>query len=404
MPPAVEERDTAVLSSLTHALHARVLAIAERLTRGRAWRVKVLFFAVALSYFMAFPSIDVIRSSEFDRTWTALQRQFDAPFEPRVYEPQSHEAKTALRLTVPVFAHIVGIGQRGALVLQILSGVVVLWLALDVAFAATGDRATAALCAIGLATTFPGVAAFADDYRGLFDGVAYALLLASMRIRSAPVVAACVFLAAYTDERALISSVLIAMWWWVRGEAADQARLGRRPVREWSPIAAILVAWVAYAFTRRWLVMEAGLSTPVGTAAHVGATTFITQIAGFPFAAWTALETLWVPVVAAIVVLAVRDRWAELAVLTLTIVAVLVAANSVTDVTRSAGYVFPALFVAVAVLRASEGVGRLRSLMATCSALAVIVPTYYTGMNEIRWFLPAPLQLVRMLFYRGAAS
>ena len=405
MTVSVDQPPVGLLSSVTAALQARVLRFVDGLTRGRAWRARVLLFSVALAYFMAFPSVDVIRSSEFDRTWLALQRQFDAPLEPHVYEPQSHEAKTALRLTVPVFAHVVGMGHRGALLLQIVSGVLVLWLALDVAFVITGDRAIAALCAIGMATTFPGVAAFADDYRGLFDGIAYALLLVAMRTRSAPIVAACVFLAAYTDERALFSSVLLVIWWWLRSEpSGGEGTVTRRSGREWPAMVAIAGAWLAYAVSRQWLVLETGLSTPVGGAADVGVNTFIAQINGFPFGAWSALETLWVPVIGAVVVLVVLGRWVAAAVFALAIAVVLVAANSVTDVTRSAAYVFPAFFVALVVLRQSDGIARLRTLMAACATLAVLVPTYYTGMNEIRWFLPAPLQFVRMLFYSRSAS
>jgi len=79
-------------------------------------------------------------------------------------------------------------------------------------------------------------------------------------------------------------------------------------------------------------------------------------------------------------------------------------ANSITDATRSAAYVLPILFVSLSVLRAYETRERLRTIMLVASGLAIVIPTYYTGLNEIRWYLPAPLQLLRMLLHPGVAS
>jgi hypothetical protein len=56
-------------------------------------------------------------------------------------------------------------------------------------------------------------------------------------------------------------------------------------------------------------------------------------------------------------------------------------------------------FVSLQVLATYDTPKRLRSLLTATSALAVMIPTYYTGLNEIRWFLPAPLQLLRMALH-----
>jgi hypothetical protein len=410
-----------VLSSLLRSVRDALLAIVSRIVAGRMWHVRAMLVAVALAYLTAFPSIDVIRTVRTDATWTALLQQFAHPFQATQHGFGTHEAKTAFRLTVPVLAHVLGFGFRGAIVLQVLSGVAVLWLSVIVGFQATRDRVLAALCAFGVAGTFAGVAAFTDDYRGLFDGVAYALLLGALWRGPAWATFACVFLAAYTDERALLASTLVLAWWWLepplraleggrhtpRQAHQDGSPWGGRPwfgaTPRWPAVVAVLAAWAAYGISRLALIRIAGLQSVISGTVLVGPRTFVVQIHTFPFGIWTALETLWIPVIAALLVLGVWRRGLAL-VLAIDIAAVLVVGNSVSDVTRSVAYVLPAFFIAVRILAESEPRERLHGWLVACSLLAVAIPTYYTGMNEIRWYLPAPLQILRMIFYSSTAA
>lgn len=379
------------VADLVRALRNGGLRVSGHMVSGPRWRLKALLTVVALAYLMSFPSIDVIRESwSYDATWKALEQQFAHPFVVGNYLPNTHESKLALRLTPPVILHALGLKHGGALALQALSGIALLWLALEVAFRATGDRVLALLTTAGLATTFPGIAAFCSDYRGMFDGLAYALVLAAMWAPAPWIAFASVFLAGFTDERALLSSALVLIWWWLPASAGTTAR--RRSLS----MAAVVLAWVAYLGTRMWLTHAFGLSTPSGEGTGASFQMMYKQLNGFPFGVWTALETLWIPVLAAVAALAAARRWGPAAAIALSVAAILIAASAVSDFTRSAAYVFPVLFVSLKILHAHEPRERIEAMVLAASALAIVIPTYYTGLSEIRWFFPAPFQILRM--------
>jgi hypothetical protein len=384
-----------VLGRAWRATEAALLSTAERLTAGPRWRVRTVLALVALSYGLSCPQIDRLFDAEWQQNWAAFELQFAHPLVPRQYEPISHMAKFAFRLTVPVFAHIVGLHHAGALVLQVLSGVAVLWLSLGLFYRVTSNRALAAICTAGIATTFPGVAAFSSDYRGFFDGVAYALLLAAMSWRSPVSVFTFTLLAGFTDERALVATVFVALWWWL----LDAPSASPRGVARWSsPVAAVAAGWVAYVILRLWLMRTFGLATPVGNAAGVGVRLLSQQVGlGLPFAAWSALESLWVPVAAAVLVVAHGRRWFIAGALVAGTAVMLAISGSVLDATRSISYVFPIVFVAVRILWTFEARKTTLSLLAASSAAAIVIPTYYVVFNSIQWLIPAPMQVIRLL-------
>jgi hypothetical protein len=350
--------DARSLGEMLVCCETATVAYIERLTAASGWQWRVTLLSVALSLTMSFPSIDVFLSGEFDRTWAALAAQIAHPFTPKDYPPLSHEAKMAFRLTLPTTLHILGLGTRSALLVGMLSGVALLYLTAGAVFRLTADRVTAALCTVATATTFTGASAFCD-LRGVFDGLALALLVGAIYTSSPLASFVLCFLAAFTDERSLLAGALLFLLHTLRRRlgAPDPSKPALWPY----PLAA-----VAYIGTRLALGATYGLSTPL---AGVGLSTFVRQIHSLPLGVWTALEGLWIPVGGFLCLLALARRWWLLLGYGAVLAGILVGANSVIDVTRSAIYVFPVVLSAAVWIGAYESRFVLRRLCTLAAAV-----------------------------------
>ena len=309
-----------------------------------------------------------------EKPWRALEKQFRHPLKARQYPPESHQAKLAFRLTVPIVVHVTRTGIPGAITLQILSALGLLYLTASLAFEITDDRVLAALITLATAMSYVGFSGFWET-RGMFDTLAIGLLVAAMRTRSPGHVALLVLLAGFTDERGLVASVFVYLWFVVRSLPADDAspRLAWFPREGWGVAGAI----AAYLAIRLLLGTLYGLRTPIGNQADVGPAVFAAQIRVFPVGVWTALESLWLPVLAALALLLTSRLRHFGVVLAGALVTVLVVANCAIDVTRGATYVFPVVFVALRVLAVWETRETLQTLGLWSVLIGVLVPNVY---------------------------
>jgi hypothetical protein len=348
--------------------------------------------AIAISHLLSFPAYDALFDGSFDSSWDIQETQFREPLTPRIYDPQHHEAKSAFRLTVPVVAHILGLQRTGALVLSFCSGVLFLFLAASITHRETRDRVAASLTSLGLAGTFVGACGFVD-HRGMFDSVAIALLAASMWVEAPLAIFGFVLASAFTDERAFIASPLVMLWHAARlGPMKNDIRASHAKQARCFAVVAMLPA---YAIIRIYLGYRYGLKS---SATAVGFHTLALQLHALPLAFWTALEGFWLLVAAACGILVARRQRIFLVLFTGAITAVLMVAFCVEDLTRSAIYVVPAVFVAVAVVAGSESRQTVRRLVLVCAAASILAPTYYVARVVPYWLVPMPLQIMRMIF------
>lgn len=377
-----------LLSYLLRLLDHSIVWV-DRETRSKDWILKISLMATLLSLFSAFPSYDVFLSGEFDKHWGWALAKIEEPFRQHSVDPLSYFTSWSFRLTVPVLAHVLNFGVRGCLFLQLLALFFLFYGAVKLAEKVTGDRVCAAFLGLGLALTFCGNA-LVSDLRGRFDIVAYCLMVWAMAASYSWQTFVCIFLAGFTDERALIASPLIYLWFVLR--VGDFSRFDWRSLlptdgRTW----AIPFAWGTYFLARLALIRFQGFK-PV----FVG-NFFVEQLNNLPFGIWTGLEGLWLMVAGALAIAATRRRWLFLSVYGAAMAIVVYVAGSVQDITRSMAYLFPALFVGLEVVKRYEARDTLRRLV-VISAVICLFPTYYASdKGGLTCFFPFPLQLVRII-------
>jgi|GEM_PF-775815 len=393
-----------MLKEIYDAIMSRCEAAFGLIAGRRLWLAWGVALAIALSLFISFPRISFFlgTDSQIVNFWPVLERQAADPLATsgQQYKDHAlHDAKLAFRLTLPLTMKVLHIDWRGLLAIQFGLGILMLALVGKIAMDLFGDRIVALASVFGVASIYAGKAAFLQ-LGGMGDAYAFAFLTVAVAFRSPPVIAAAVIAACFTDERAVIVSPLLVVYWAMRHSD------GRRPdwfnLQTFTVAGAILVAGVI----RLVLMFGYGLHIPIGAGKDVGFSVLPLNLPNVQYELPHVLAGLWLwPLVACIIL--VRNRWwfSLLAIAGVT-GAIVAASFMVLDVDRSLAYTLPVVFVSMAIaawarlgredLRAIAILGFLVSLAFPVNNLLGGVSNRYSEGNLM------PIELVRFYKYSTA--
>jgi hypothetical protein len=309
-----------------------------------------------------------------------LSEQIDNPFVRHSFADSNvglHAEKMTFRLSMPFLGHILGLRLGGLILLQQLCGVLFLGLVWKLGWRATDDSVCAALLPFAFAFSYVGQACFVDLI-ACFDGMALCGLAVAMCFRNPGVIFLGMCFACWTDERAMVVSPLLLMWW-VLHQAGP--RVWRNP-RVWAVGLGVL-CYVAgrLALGHLWHVRQWHKDLfPAGT----WAVRWPIFLVGLAFS----LKWLWFIIgAAALAAFLSRKRWLA-ATMVLFVVAYLGSCTLVWDTTRSAAYAFPSVILALAFLSRTESLTTIRWLLFGICVLGSLTPSGYVA-GDILWF-PLP--------------
>jgi len=314
-------------------------------------------------------------------------RQCAAPLTRDLVEPI-----IAYRIVTPIIAWLLGL--RG------VSGFVVQYLALIGALAVIHvvvrqQRGTAAgvLAAAAVASTFAAI--WPLGYPGYPDAVTHLFVALALLPLGPAALMLCLTLAALNDERALMAFPLVALWHWT---------IGPRDARKLLTVGgALVVAGANYLFLRHALTVGwigPGITPPEEYAKMQSfVERFTPYNSNWPTFLWNVFcgfRWLWVlPFLAALSAPKHLPRYVAWLLLAYTLAAAL-PTLVVEDVSRSIGFLFPALLLAL--LFVSDMPLRLRrTLVVSLLALQLLTPVIYwvgTGGRNFRPYLVDFIHLV----------
>jgi hypothetical protein len=358
----------------------------ERLVNQKNWKWKLSMILVLVVYFFAFPSYELI-SKEYSFHWSAISAQINHPFTDTHYEATSHQSKLTFRLTVPLIARVLHLGIVGLLILQGILGFFTFYFSLNILDRLLKDKIVVVLLGFSLAFIYAGKSGFID-LMACFDGVAIFFLVSSIHFKSPVIIFLSVFLASFTDERALIASSLVFLFWVYLSLIERKRRLSIQSLT-------IIFSWLAYFIVRYILTIKFGLSTYVG---DVGTRVFLDQVNNFQIGIWTALEGIWILVFFSFITLWKRKQFFYGFMFLGAIAIVLIAALAVKDITRSMAYLLPAFFIVLLILKDEDTPSVFRKLALITTFFCFIYPPYSIGeVSFISLAYSMPLQILRYL-------
>lgn len=336
-------------------------------TQPRAlWLLLGVFLCATLPMFFSWPEYPLSFGGreEWNVYWEGVvAAKVDDPWHDytRRYSPEKNEAKRNFRLTIPALAHVSGTRVAGVHALRFALHAVLLVALMLAAERAAGDRRAAWATALAVAGTYVGTSVWRDMCLW-FDNCAHAFMALALLARRPWSACALTLLAAFTDERALLTVPLLLAF-----HAFTHSRQ--------SVLAGIAAAVPVYLVLRLAMAHRMQGLPPMAGIADLSIV--ITNLKSAPLSYWFALEGGWILVGLALQrALQRRDLAGGIWLLLATAVPVM-ASTAVGDFTRSASYAFPATLAAVALLRrsqlASPDVGRHRGV-GIAAVVSLLVP------------------------------
>lgn len=401
VPPPVllpERRRGAGIGYPQYDLYTAAVTWIQRAIAGRNWAGKVTVVLVLLSLFLHFPSYNYLaghlNGTETNARWTALVEQSAEPF---VFHPRPEHVqteKTTFRLTAPVLAHLLRLDIVGTYLLQFALGVMMLYMGLRYCHQRTADKLMSVLFIAGLCCTYFGSAAFFDIWAQR-DPFGYVFLFLALLRRHVLLTFCTSFLAAYSDERALIASALVFLFHWMEGHESPLRRA--KPTLTWPDrhAWAVVAAWGAYFATRLYLAHFHGFKT--GTSS-IGPAMFIDNLTWHCWGLWSGLEGMWLFIAVVFYIIGRRSGWlmAVLCVgvfITLSGVSVLV-----TDTTRSIAYGAVFLFPAFILAHRHLPERTFKGLVVAAFLCSLLCPQYFTfGYGSLFSVDPAPVKFLKLV-------
>jgi hypothetical protein len=357
-------------------------------TESKNWIAWSTVLSIGMLFFFNTPKINYLYAYSTHQVdhppFKRIEEQIRSPLTARQYPPASHEAKMALRLTVPLIAKVLHLIPVWKLyVLQVILGVIGIVLHLKLLYEITNDRLVSLLATIAFTTSYTGASAFIDVY-GLYDSFVYVAFLAIMYYRKYWLTFLLLFLSFFTDERAIFASFLVMVWVYLTVEKK------RFPIFS----AVYLSSLILYVIARFYLQNAYGLST--ANNGTMGVFAMVQNFNNIGLGVFGSFEASWIILILACVAIWMEKRiWFLLFYLGGLGMVILIALN-VWDVTRSIGYGYPAIIIAVYLLYPHMKKASGTLLMSGVAVMNLLIPVYAVQLN-IYWINPFLLNIIKLL-------
>jgi hypothetical protein len=308
--------------------------------------------------------------------WHRINNQIDHPFTADTSnDPESHEALLTFRLTPSLIGKmlpVTDLRQRmtGLFVIQNICGFLFFYLLIVFAEANFNSRLFSFLLPWCFAVLYAGKTFFCDTIF-FFDGMAYLFLLASICTRKPLLVLASLFLAFYTDERALIGSGFVMLYHVLQNQQGN---------RQKPAIIAIVSAIALYIATRAFLQIHFGLAMPPG-AVHTLTTPLHTYFGFILLGIFTAFKSFWLVFILGLFF--IKGFWAK-SIYCVTLLSIIIGGISVFDFSRSISYGFVGLLAVLFCLYSvKERVAVLNKFVLLLLATSFLYPAYDVHRHEV---------------------
>ena len=231
--------------------------------------------------------------------------------------------------------------------------------------------------AVGFTFIYNGHSGFTDN-NAWFDVVAYLFLLLAMLCSNVFLIFTFTFLAAWTDERAVVASLFIFLWWKFNEiKTTDFSFSSFFRFEKKSSI--VLLSLICYSVIRFLLSKFFDLYTPDK---GIGVEVLMNSIHAIPLGLFSALEGFWLLLIVCFVVLLKQKKYTVTLSLTAIMFVILLIAFSVEDITKSAGYLFPVIFIAVSIFTKKISQIELRKVLLVCAVVCFLFPSFYYASHD----------------------
>lgn len=283
------------------------------------------------------------------------------------FDPTTHMAKTEFRLTPPFLAKVFQITTKVQMyLLQFVLGFTFFFLLTRLMYNISNNKVITFFVTASFGFLYTGYSFF-SELLGIFDCFAFLFLLIAMMDTSIVVMAISLFLAFWTDERAIISSLLIIFWWQYK-----QLTLANKnfflPAKQSYVI--VLVAIIYFAL-RFYLITNFGFQNQFkGSSFSVIKDT----INFYGLTVWQMFEGFWLIVISAFYKLIKDKKNVPALFFVLINLMLFISSLCIYDNTRSIAYAFPSIIISFFIIKDAIDLKKMSSI---ALLFCFIFPSYF---------------------------
>lgn len=357
---------------------------------GKYWKLKVTALSCLLVLVFSLPNYQYFfqKDNPLNIPWDYLHEKVKQPLGENKLKLGTNEHNKQYRLTPILIGSIYDTPHKMRIVafmtlIEHLLGAAFFYLVLRMAYEITQDKLLSSYFCMGFSFLFVGKDFFWDLASWLIP-FAYFFILLSMATRNVWIVFLSLSLSFWSDERALLFSPVLFLWW--KLTASD--KFGRLSV-------GYLVSVVGY-FVVRFVLSTYYIKGTDSYKLHpreTGADYFwclYEQFHHIPLGLVLPFEGYWIFILM-FVIYAFQSRntpnfkWFLLAFLTF--LGAVVVSYSILDTTKSLCLVFPLLFISLKLLQDNESPAFVKNVVIGAVAVSFLFPTYYFK-GDYAWMTP----------------
>ncbi len=352
------------------------------------WVLIIVLVTLFISLFCSFPSYQSFDQILKENRPAEVSQQISNL---AAYWNSNSGRNTAFRITVPIISVLLGLDIRGAYGLQFLSGILLFYFIARIAERESRSRVLALLITLSVGGIYAGITSF-WEFRAKYDGIALLFLLIALWSDSPWIITPSLVLAAFTDERAILASSFVFLWWLAKKYDTEKSLVNSAFNR---PTVSVIIALVITLAFRLVITNLYHVTTYVQANQEF---LLLNQINMIPMGLWTGLEAGWAIVLLALLALIRKKQYLILGLFTFFILLQSIVALSIIDITRSMAYLLPAYLLAFRIV-IPEIKNDLRLATLYVAILNLFFVNYVAGgKSSIWWIYPFPIQMIRWIF------
>lgn len=351
---------------------------------SKNWKLKSIVFYIFITMVFQIPRfgylINYLTHEEISTKYDAILLQKESPFIHHDYGVGNHEGSMEFRIFVPLLMKFFSLNILLVYIVQVLIGVLVLYLMLGYIYKSTNNRLIAFIYTLGFVFVYVGSSNWIDVY-GFYDSFAYAFILFAFFSSNPILIFFLVLSSLYIDERAYLASIGIIIF-----QIFNQKKL--------NVISSVCLALIVGFLIRVYLNKYCGMF--LYSNQLLAKDTFLSNINNIGLATITVFKGFWVVFVICIMLLIVYKRYFYLVSLAAYFGMLYFSSFIVYDMTRSISYLvlmFPITHTICNKYLRGEVLLKLYILVAF---MGVIIPTYMVQ-KEIYFVYPIIFDFVKLI-------
>ncbi len=381
------------------AFYKNSLNFLESNLSGKLWLWKLVIVAVVISIVLAFPPYSLLIEHlkpdgvKLD-AWLFIHNQSVDLLHPSEYTLGVRREAMVFRWVLPALYTLTGGNILLIVLLQAILAVLFLYLVARFSFQLLNDKAQTALIVLAISNIFVGTWGFADIH-GYGDGIAYFLLLLALVSVNPWVIFLAIFTACFTDERAIVASSFVVIFWVIQNSFENKTFDFRSTFQSLflGKSKYIWLAWMG-CFGIRLYVKFNYFQHHVYSAVGLPVMFENRHRAGIGSSIWSNYEGTWLLLVAAMITLLLLKRYWLLLLFMGGFGIVLTSGFFVHDIDRAYGYGFPFILAALLILQNTATPKTISLLLFFTAIICVLQPQVFTmGYNQIIWEEPLPVKM-----------